>query len=112
MPSVSGKMFPIAICRKQIGISMTRLFSLRLLTRLALLLPALLSTAGFAQETDPLAMWSSGVTIKPVATHSDRHVIHSYFNTSPESPDGRFVVCYNINETNWTTLMVAEAGEE
>lgn len=70
------------------------LCSLRCLTRQALLIPALLCTTGFAQADDPLAMWRSGVTIRPVAPHSDRHVIHSYFNTSPESPDGRFVVYY------------------
>ncbi|HSG70861.1 MAG TPA: hypothetical protein VLA12_10625, partial [Planctomycetaceae bacterium] len=69
-------------------------FSPRLnLTRLLLGI-AFLSNNLHAQEADLLASWREGVTIKPVAPHADRHVIHSYFNTSPESPDGRFVVYY------------------
>ena len=40
-------------------------------------------------------MWRTGVTIRPVAPqHPDRHVIHSYFNTCPESPDGNYVLYY------------------
>ena len=43
---------------------------------------------------DDLAPWGSNVRIKPVAAHQGRHVIHSYFNTCPESPDGKHVVYY------------------
>lgn len=32
--------------------------------------------------------------MQPVATHTNRHVMHSYFNTSPESPDGKYVVYF------------------
>ena len=44
---------------------------------------------------DPLAAWRSGVTISVVAPKDGRHTIHSYFNTCPESPDGRFVLFYS-----------------
>lgn len=42
---------------------------------------------------DPLEAWSDGVTVTAVSG-DDHHSIHSYFNTSPESPDGRFVLFY------------------
>ncbi len=41
-----------------------------------------------------LAPWRQGVNVRPVTKHTDRHVIHAYFNTSPESPDGRYVLYY------------------
>jgi Tol biopolymer transport system component len=34
------------------------------------------------------------VSIQAVASHRDRHVIHAYFNTCPESPDGKYVVYF------------------
>lgn len=37
---------------------------------------------------DPLAGWRDGVTVRPVTTAPNRHTIHAYFNTCPESPDG------------------------
>ena len=43
---------------------------------------------------DPLAPWRSGVNIRPVTTQGGRHTIHSYVNTCPESPDGRWVLFY------------------
>ncbi len=44
---------------------------------------------------DPLAPWRSGVKISEVAPKPGRHTIHSYFNTCPESPDGKFVLFYS-----------------
>lgn len=44
--------------------------------------------------SDPMAAWNHAVTVGPVAPGAQRHSIHSYFNTSPESPDGRFLVFY------------------
>ncbi|MDQ3814279.1 MAG: hypothetical protein M3347_10055, partial [Armatimonadota bacterium] len=44
--------------------------------------------------TDPLAPWRTGVKIQPVSPLTDRHVIHAYFNTCPESPDGKYVLYY------------------
>lgn len=41
-----------------------------------------------------LAPWKSGVRIKPVSTVPNRHTIHTYFNVTPESPDGRTVLFY------------------
>lgn len=45
-------------------------------------------------EEDPLAPWRESVTVRPVAPASERHSIHAYFNTCPESPDGRYVLYY------------------
>lgn len=44
---------------------------------------------------DPLGAWRSGAAIRDVSPTADRHTIHSYFNTSPESPDGRWVLFYS-----------------
>jgi len=53
----------------------------------------------FAQAPDSghsaaLAPWKSGVRIAPVSTVPDRHTIHTYFNVTPESPDGSTVLFY------------------
>jgi hypothetical protein len=42
----------------------------------------------------PLAPWKSGVKIRPVSDVPNRHTIHTYFNVTPESPDGRHVLFY------------------
>jgi WD40-like Beta Propeller Repeat len=46
-------------------------------------------------ENDSLAPWRGGVRVRPVSTESGRHTIHSYFNTTPESPDGRWVLFFS-----------------
>ena len=51
-------------------------------------------TVALAAAADPLAPWRSGVKVQPVSPERGRHVIHSYFNTCPESPDGRHVLYY------------------
>ncbi|MCX7047302.1 MAG: hypothetical protein NTX50_17670 [Candidatus Sumerlaeota bacterium] len=51
-------------------------------------------------ENDPLAAWRGNVTVKPVSIQPGRHTIHSYFNVSPESPDGRWVVFYASTEAD------------
>jgi Tol biopolymer transport system component len=48
-----------------------------------------------AEPSDPLAPWRSGVAIHEVAPGRERHTIHSYFNTCPESPDGTQVVFFS-----------------
>jgi hypothetical protein len=45
------------------------------------------------------------VRITPVAPDDDRHSIHSYFNVSPESPDGSSVLYYSSGVAN------GEAGD-
>lgn len=40
------------------------------------------------------APWTAGVKVSPLVPGAQRHSIHSYFNTSPESPDGRWVLFY------------------
>ncbi|MCA9044969.1 MAG: hypothetical protein KDA69_11650, partial [Planctomycetaceae bacterium] len=51
-------------------------------------------------EDDPLAAWRQGVTIRDVAPDTERHSIHSYFNTSPESPEGKYVLYYTSEAKN------------
>ncbi|MCC9608311.1 hypothetical protein LOC68_10920 [Blastopirellula sp. JC732] len=58
-----------------------------------------------AEENDDLASWRDGVRVENVAPHADRHVIHSYFNTSPESPDGKYVLYFT------STAASGESGE-
>src|SRR5664280_2694908 len=45
-------------------------------------------------QSEALLPWKSGVRIKPVSTVPSRHSIHTYFNVTPESPDGRTVLFY------------------
>ena len=45
-------------------------------------------------QDDPLAAWRSGVKISVVSPEKERHTMHSYFNTCPESPDGKYVLFY------------------
>jgi Tol biopolymer transport system component len=47
-----------------------------------------------AASEDPMEPWRSGAWVHPVAPTTNRHVIHSYFNTCPESPDGKYVLYY------------------
>lgn len=56
------------------------------------LLVCLFVSNGFAD--DPVAAWSSGVTIKPVSAIEGRHTTHSYYLTNPESPDGTRVLFF------------------
>lgn len=69
-----------------------------------------------SEETNPLAPWQSGVRIHDVAPHADRHVIHSYFNASPESPDGKWVLYYTSPTTNGESgdirILERESGQE
>lgn len=67
----------------------------------------LLNTAGLgiaqserrADVKDGLAPWKAGVKVAPV-TAGDHHSIHAYFNTSPESPDGRWILYYDSTTTD------------
>jgi Tol biopolymer transport system component len=62
------------------------------LALLLLFAGALATHAGTAG--DPLACWRDGVTVRPVTTETNRHVIHAYFNTCPESPDGSNILFF------------------
>jgi hypothetical protein len=53
----------------------------------------LIGGAALAADSGGLAAWKTGVKVAPVST-AERHSIHSYFNTSPESPDGRWVLYF------------------
>ena len=43
---------------------------------------------------DPLSPWRSPARPRPVSPEAQGHVIHSYFNACPESPDGSHVLYY------------------
>ncbi len=68
--------------------------------RVSVLLVAFLILLGTAlavpadQAPGILAKWGKEVRLSPVLPASERHSIHSYFNTSPESPDGRHILLY------------------
>jgi len=44
--------------------------------------------------TDLVSRWKNGVKVHPVSPDRDGHTIHTYFNTCPESPDGRYVLFF------------------
>jgi hypothetical protein len=77
---------------------------------------ALVATPQLQGDDDPLAAWRSGVTISPVAGDAARHTIHSYFNTCPESPDGKWVLFFASAAANGETgtVMIRDrhSGEE
>jgi hypothetical protein len=83
----------------------------------AFVLAALMaSTVSALADDDPLAAWRDNVAIRPVAGDADRHTIHSYFNTCPESPDGKWVLFFASKTLNGHTGDVCirhrETGEE
>ena len=79
---------------------------------------SLLTAAGIAcgADSDPLSPWREGVKIRPVAPQQDRHSIHAYFNTCPESPDGKYVLYYTSatpdGETGDIRILERNTGKE
>lgn len=67
-------------------------------SRFWILAAAVLLLGGFgasaARGEGPLDPWREGVRVHPVSNIPNRHTIHTYFNVSPESPDGRYVLYY------------------
>ena len=61
---------------------------------LTLALLAMFCAALVAADDEPLTAWRSGVQLRPVAPQEGRHTVHSYFNTCPESPDGKWVLFF------------------
>jgi len=51
-------------------------------------------------QDDPLVPWRSGVKIGIAAPQDGRHAIHSYFNTCPESPDGKWLLFFASKTAN------------
>jgi Tol biopolymer transport system component len=58
------------------------------------LLLVLLCVFSAAASDSSVARWSADVNIHPLTTIPNRHTIHTYFNTCPESPDGKYVIFY------------------
>jgi len=57
-----------------------------------------------AIESPDIKAWQTA-TIQPAMPDAERHSIHSYFNTCPESPDGRHIVFFA------STAQDAHSGE-
>jgi Tol biopolymer transport system component len=64
-----------------------------------------LGLRAFAQTPNALAKWKGKLKIAPATPENDRHSIHSYFNVSPESPDGKLLLYYSSSAAN------GESGE-
>lgn len=58
-------------------------------------LPLVAAVVTAHASPDPLAPWRDGVTVRVLSPQAGRHTIHSYFNTSPESPDGKRVLFFS-----------------
>ena len=52
------------------------------------------SRAFGARTMEAIGPWKHGVKLRPVSDIPGRHTIHTYFNVSPESPDGKYVLYY------------------
>src|SRR5579872_5364322 len=51
------------------------------------------SLARAAEDSGPVAPWKNAPS-RPVSNIANRHSIHTYFNVSPETRDGRYVLYY------------------
>ena len=60
--------------------------------RLALLL--FTAVTQVIADDDPVVAWKHEVRIAPVSGIAERHSIHTYYVTNPESPDGRHVLFF------------------
>jgi hypothetical protein len=72
------------------------------MSRVSLLVLALcgigLASVGAEEKSGPLKPWTRGVKLSPVLKDADCHSFHTYFNTSPESPDGRWVLLFTSTD--------------
>lgn len=75
--------------------------SRRFLSLAALLFPGLALAADV-----PLAPWKTGVQVHEVVPGAQAHTIHTYFNTCPESRDGRSVLYFRSTTANGHTGVV------
>jgi hypothetical protein len=69
----------------------------RLVSIFRFLAAASLLTAVSLQSADaaePIDLWRAGVQVRPVSNQADRHTIHSYYLSNPESPDGSRVLFF------------------
>ncbi len=68
-----------------------------------LALAAAFSLPAPAAKPDPLEPWRHGARITAVEPEAARHSIHSYFNTSPESPDGTRILYFTSTAADGQT---------
>lgn len=67
---------------------------MRLTAAMAAVLGPLLCILAADGAGDLSAGWAKELRVRPVLGDAERHSMHAYFNTSPESPDGRQVLLY------------------
>ncbi|MFT5465212.1 MAG: Tol biopolymer transport system component [Verrucomicrobiales bacterium] len=68
-------------------------FFVRMVLALALI------SAAVAQESSPIEAWGKDLRIRPLfGPNAPFHSIHTYFNTSPESPDGRWILFFRSTD--------------
>jgi len=65
--------------------------------RALLLFLLALSTHGEPVD-EPIDAWRRRVKVRPVTAVPARHSIHAYINTTPESPDGKWILFYTSSE--------------
>lgn len=59
--------------------------------------------ADLPADDNPLAPWRTRVQVTLAVPEADGHTIHSYFNTCPESPDGRRLLYFASTAANGET---------
>lgn len=83
---------------------------------MALLMAGRTPAAERQPAADPLAPWREGVRVHKVSSQPGQHTIHSYYITSPESPDGSKVLFYASTTPEGHTgdlhILDRAAGEE
>lgn len=82
------------------GFASTRSKAANLAARLVCILLTVLPPPHASASPATLAAWQTGVRVHPVTADIPRHTIHSYFNTSPESPDGRWTLFFASTVAN------------
>lgn len=59
------------------------------------LLTLVCTTLLAAPSPGPISHWQGNVTVRAAAPGGGRHTFHSYFNTNPESPDGKWLLFFS-----------------
>jgi Tol biopolymer transport system component len=67
---------------------------------LGVVLSLVISATSVRAADDPLAAWGEGSQIHAVSSPQERHTIHTYYLTNPESPDGTKVLFYVSTTSN------------
>lgn len=72
-----------------------------------------LADMALAQDDSPIKAWREGVKLRPVfGPAAPFHSIHTYFNTCPESPDGRWILFFRSTDPEAQIGDIYAAGLE